>query len=84
MDVALGLVIWSPERFGQGLREMSYIVHGVAFILFFAMIIGHIYLGAAAEPGTFGSMIRGTITKNWARVHHPRWCREVVGEKPNR
>jgi len=79
-----GLVIWFPERFGQGLREVSYIVHDVAFILFFAMIIGHIYLGTAAEPGTFGSMIRGTVTKSWARLHHPRWYREVVGEKPNR
>ena len=79
-----GLVIWFPERFGQGLRQTSYVVHDVAFILFFAMIIGHIYLGTAAEPGTFGSMVRGTVTKSWARLHHPKWYREVTGEQPRR
>jgi cytochrome b subunit of formate dehydrogenase len=42
-------------------------------------IIGHIYLGTAAEPGTFASMVRGTVTKDWARLHHPKWYREVTG-----
>jgi formate dehydrogenase subunit gamma len=79
-----GIVMWFPEAFGQGLRELSYVVHDVAFILFFAMIIGHIYLGTAAEPGTFGSMVRGTVTKSWARLHHPRWYREVTGEQSRR
>lgn len=39
-----------------------------------------ISLGTAAMPGTFGSMTRGTVTKAWARLHHPRWAREVMGE----
>jgi formate dehydrogenase subunit gamma len=78
-----GIVMWLPQTFlGQGMRELSYIVHDVAFSLFFAMIIGHIYLGTAAEPGTFRSMIRGTVTKSWARLHHPRWYREVTREQP--
>ena len=45
------------------------------------MIIGHIYLGTAAEPGTLRSMIHGTVTKDWARLHHPRWYREVTGDR---
>jgi formate dehydrogenase subunit gamma len=77
-----GLVMWFPLEFGQPVREASYILHDVAFSLFFAMIIGHIYLGTAAEPGTFRSMIRGTVTKSWARLHHPRWYREVTGDQP--
>ena len=79
--LATGLVMWFPLSFGQGLREASYILHDVAFSLFFAMIIGHIYLGTAAEPGTFRSITRGTVTKSWARLHHPRWYREVTGEE---
>jgi formate dehydrogenase subunit gamma len=79
-----GFVMWFPLEFGQGLREASYLVHDAAFSLFFAMIIGHIYLGTAAEPGTFRSMIRGTVTKSWARLHHPAWYREVTGEQPKR
>ena len=31
------------------------------------------------EPGTFRSMVRGTVTTAWARLHHPRWYREVAG-----
>ena len=77
--LATGLVMWFPLSFGQPLREASYLLHDVAFSLFFAMIIGHIYLGTAAEPGTFGSMVRGTVTKEWARLHHPKWYREVTG-----
>jgi len=79
-----GIVMWFPESFGQGLRELSYVVHDVAFILFFAMIIGHIYLGTAAEPGTFSAMTRGTVTKEWARLHHPKWYREVTGGRASR
>jgi len=33
-----GIVMWFPEAFGQVLRELSYVVHDVTFILFFAMI----------------------------------------------
>jgi len=80
--LASGLVMWFPLGFGQRLREASYLLHDVAFSLFFAMIIGHIYLGTAAEPGTFRSMTRGTVTKTWAQLHHPRWYREVTSQTP--
>jgi len=25
-------------------------------------------------------MVRGTVTKSWAQLHHPRWYREVTGQ----
>jgi formate dehydrogenase subunit gamma len=76
-----GIVMWFPLSFPQIARELSYLLHDLTFILFVAAIIWHIYLGTAAEPGTFGSMVRGTVTKAWARLHHPKWYREVTGEK---
>jgi formate dehydrogenase subunit gamma len=79
-----GVVMWFPEWFPQGPRELSYVVHDLAFILFFAMIIGHIYLGTAAEPGTFRAIVRGTVTKEWARLHHPKWYRQVTGDAKKR
>jgi formate dehydrogenase subunit gamma len=79
--LATGLVMWFPLSFAQPVREASYLLHDVAFSLFFAMIIGHIYLGTAAEPGTFRSMVRGTVTTSWARLHHPRWYREVTNQQ---
>ena len=75
-----GVVLWFPLLFAAPLREISWLLHDVAFILFAAAIVFHIYLGTAAEPGTFQSMTRGTVTRPWARLHHPRWYREVSGE----
>jgi formate dehydrogenase subunit gamma len=75
-----GVVLWWPPYFSQPLRSAAIIVHDLSFIAFFVAIAGHIYLGTAAEPGTFRSMTRGTVTKRWARFHHPRWYREVTGE----
>ena len=81
--LASGIVMWLPQpATAHWVREASYLVHDAAFSLFFAMIIGHIYLGTAAEPGTFRSMVHGTVTRSWARLHHPRWYREVTGERP--
>jgi formate dehydrogenase subunit gamma len=79
-----GLLIWFPRAFPKLLVEFSFLIHDVTFILFAVAIVFHIYLGTAAEPGTFGSMTRGTVTREWARLHHPRWYREVTGEEARR
>jgi len=75
-----GIPMWFPLGFPAWLRELCYIVHDVTFILFFCSIVAHIYLGTAAEPGTFRAMTRGTVTRAWARFHHPQWFRDVTGE----
>jgi formate dehydrogenase subunit gamma len=79
-----GLMMWFPGSFPPILMQLAYIIHDVTFILFAVAIVFHIYLGTAAEPGTFGSMTRGTVTRAWARLHHPRWYREVTGEEARR
>jgi formate dehydrogenase subunit gamma len=76
-----GLLMWFPSAFPKILMEFAYLLHDVTFILFAMLIVFHIYLGTVAEPGTFGSMTRGTVSKPWARLHHPRWYREVTDEK---
>ena len=76
-----GVVMWFPLRFPQFVRELAILLHDVTFVLFAVTIVFHIYLGTAAEPGTFGSMTRGTVTKAWARLHHPKWYKEVTGGK---
>ncbi|HVP61632.1 MAG TPA: formate dehydrogenase subunit gamma [Myxococcaceae bacterium] len=74
-----GVVLWWPQFFGAQLREVSWVLHDLTFILFMLMIFGHIYL-AIAEPGTFSAMVKGTVTKAWARLHHPAWYRDVTGD----
>jgi formate dehydrogenase subunit gamma len=79
-----GVVLWFPLSFPQIVRVASILLHDVTFILFAVAIVFHIYLGTAALPGTFGSMTRGTVTKAWARFHHPLWYRDVTSEESRR
>ncbi|HEX9162284.1 MAG TPA: formate dehydrogenase subunit gamma [Thermoanaerobaculia bacterium] len=76
-----GIPMWFPTRFPPIIRELSYLLHDITWIFFIVGIVTHIYLGTAAEPGTFHSMTRGTVTRSWARLHHPGWFRQVSGEE---
>jgi len=76
-----GIPMWFPLYFPKWLLEICILIHDLTFIGFVVGVIGHIYLGTAAEPGTFGSMTRGTVTRKWAKFHHPSWYKEVTGEK---
>ncbi len=79
-----GLLLWFPRSFPHLLVEFAFLIHDVTFILFAVAIVFHVYLGTSAEPGTFRSMTRGTVTRKWARLHHPRWYREVTGDDSGR
>jgi formate dehydrogenase subunit gamma len=74
-----GIVLWYPTSFPQWIRELSILLHNVSFILFAVSLVFHIYLATVAEPGTFNSMTRGTVSKAWARIHHPKWYRDLMG-----
>jgi formate dehydrogenase subunit gamma len=78
--LATGTVLWFPRALAQALREASILLHDLCRDPLPMAIVFHVYLGTVAEPGTFGSMTRGTVSKAWARLHHPRWYREVTGE----
>jgi formate dehydrogenase subunit gamma len=79
-----GVVLWLPldlaTRLPALLPGLSWVLHDAGFLLFAVAIVVHIYLGTAALPGTFRSMTRGTVTKAWAKLHHPRWYRETTGD----
>jgi formate dehydrogenase iron-sulfur subunit len=74
-----GIVLWYPLSFDAAWRQVSWVLHDAGFLVFVVAIVGHIYLGTAALPGTFKSMTRGTVSKDYARTHHPRWYRETTG-----
>jgi formate dehydrogenase subunit gamma len=76
-----GIVMWFPTSFPWSLRMLSYLVHEITFIGFMIGVIYHIYMSTTAMPGTFRAMTRGTVTRAWARWHHPKWYREVSGKE---
>lgn len=82
-----GFALWWPSLFDSQLphavREIAILIHNVTFIFFVVSIVFHVYLATVAEPGTFNAMMRGTVSRAWARIHHPRWYRELMGEPNN-
>jgi len=76
-----GIVMWFPTAFPYFMRAIAYWLHEITFIAFVVGIIYHIYMSTTAMPGTLRAMTRGTVTKDWAKWHHPRWYREITGDK---
>jgi len=71
--------MWFDNFFPRWLVAASYVVHDLAALLMFAGFVIHIYEGTSHQPGTFHSMINGTVTEKWAWTHHPDWYRDVTG-----
>jgi len=78
--LATGLVLWFPLAVPLPLRGLGLVLHDALFLVFAVAIVVHIYLGTAANPGSFRSMTRGTVSKSWARHHHPAWARRLSGD----
>lgn len=77
-----GIPMWFPKTFGRWLVAIAYVLHDVAALVMLVGFIVHIYEGTASQPGTFRSMVRGTVDKRWAWTHHPAWYRRATGRDP--
>jgi len=77
-----GFPLWFPETLGRTLMWICYFFHDVAALVMLGGFFVHLYEGTAAIPGTFHSMTRGTVRREWAWTHHPAWYREVTGRDP--
>ncbi len=74
---ATGIVLWFPESMSVGLRLASVVAHSLTAVLSIALIILHVYMATAAVPGSLRAMLRGRVSPQWAKRHHPKWHREV-------
>lgn len=78
-----GLVLWFPQWIPWELRVLrlaAVIVHPVAALLTIALFLIHVYMGTAVEPGAFGSMLRGDVSRKWAARYHRAWYEQIVGD----
>lgn len=76
-----GIVMDFPI-FGQARETMqtANVIHGIASMLWLALTLGHIYLGAWAVEGTLEGMTHGRVSVEWAKEHHDVWY-EQEGRK---
>ena len=76
-----GVVIWQPyfaPAFPITLVRLAAVTHAFwAFLLILGIIV-HIY-AALWIKGSMGAMMRGYVSKAWAKKHHRAWYREVGG-----
>lgn len=79
-----GILLWLDQSVPRLLTAISYVFHDVAALIMLGGFMIHVYQSTASEPGTFRSMIDGTVTRAWAWTHHPLWYREVTGHDPRR
>lgn len=77
-----GILMWFDNVIPRWVVAISYIVHDIAALVMLGGFIIHIYEGTAHQPGTFQSMVDGTVTEKWAWTHHPAWYRAVTGRDP--
>jgi formate dehydrogenase subunit gamma len=70
-----GIPLWFPSVAGSGIRQLSRLVHLVAFLLFVGGFVTHVLL-SFLFVGTMDGMISGRVSRAWAAWHHPRWFRE--------
>jgi formate dehydrogenase subunit gamma len=68
------------QEVDAGFRGTSAIlVHDIAMYVAVPLVLGHLYL-AVVNPSTRHSlrgMVLGTVRRDWARRHHPKWEREL-------
>ena len=77
--LATGVPLWLPATFGPALLTTMRLIHYVAALGAGLFLIVHVYLGTVAYPGTARGMLYGTVTRGWAKLHHPLWYRDKAG-----
>ena len=82
-----GLILWFPHWIPWNLRFLRYIavlVHASSALITIALFIIHVYMGTLLERGSFGSVIRGDVSANWAKRYHGIWYEKVMRENSPR
>lgn len=65
---------------GSGMREtmqIANVVHSIASVIYVAIMLGHIYLGAWGVQGAFEAIWKGEVSEEWAKQHHDKWYDEA-------
>jgi formate dehydrogenase subunit gamma len=80
LHLITGLPLWFPHTFGLGLVPAMRFLHYFVTLPSLLLLLLHVYLGTVLFPGTARGMLYGTVTRAWARLHHPLWAREQSGD----
>lgn len=74
-----GVLIYLQEASARFRGTSAILVHDVAMYVAVPMVLGHLFL-VFVNPSTRHSlrgMTIGTVRRDWARKHHPKWERDL-------
>ncbi len=74
-----GLIIWQQffsHMFTIETIRTAALVHALSGVVLILTIIVHVY-AAMWVKGTIGAMTKGTVSRAWAKHHHPLWYRSL-------
>jgi formate dehydrogenase subunit gamma len=77
-----GVAMWRPwfaPALPLGLRRVANLLHAVMAFVMFVGIGVHVY-AAYWTKGSIRAMTRGTVSRAWARAHHPGWLARTIGK----
>jgi formate dehydrogenase subunit gamma len=77
-----GVLMWRPyfaPSIPVSVRRASSLIHAILAFIMFVGIGVHIY-AAYWTKGSIRAMTRGTVTRGWARFHHPAWYAKMFGK----
>ncbi len=72
---ATGYVLQWFRFFPISWRQGATLTHDFFAFAFFAVVAGHIVM-ALSHPGAMGSMLKGTVSQEWAEKHAKEWLVE--------
>jgi len=76
-----GIVLWRPDLVPGSagiLREAAILLHAIAALVMIGAFIIHVYMGVAVVPGSVEAIVRGEVTREWARHHHRLWADTIA------
>ena len=59
-------------------KNLLFTVIIVSGFFLIAGVLAHAYLGTVANPGTWRVLVDGTVTRAWAKHHHPNWFHTLI------
>jgi len=73
-----GFLLWYGERDTRFRFASTLLVHDGLMYIFLVLLVGHLYL-ALIHPSTrhaLRGITLGTVDKEWAKRHHPKWIEQ--------
>jgi formate dehydrogenase subunit gamma len=78
-----GILIWRPyfaPALSLSVRRFGAVIHAIMAFIMFVGIGVHVY-AAYWTKGAMRAMTRGTVSRAWARFHHPGWYARVASKE---